>query len=158
MHYIDINTYSRKWIFTHASMPVPAEDLVQIKPLSQARSATLWREHISSQSPDSDHFGKGDWAGEDKNWTETVEWQAAWDDDEPALPEVLADFLDWEDNTPVYFCYEKYNLIETSWGVFKRNWKNFLFFDDGPLLIARKKTQAVWFHSNGTCKIGHRSA
>ncbi|MDO6705642.1 DUF2947 domain-containing protein [Photobacterium sp. 1_MG-2023] len=157
MHYIDINAYSRKWIFTHASMPVPAADLAQIHPLTQARSATLWREHISAQSPDADHFGQGDWPAQDKNWIDTVNWQDAWDhDDDNALPEALAAFLAWEDNTPVYFCYEKYNLIETRWDVFKRHWKNFLFFDDGPILIAKKQTQAVWFQSDGTCRIGHR--
>ncbi|OAN13738.1 hypothetical protein A3K86_14345 [Photobacterium jeanii] len=156
MHYVDLDSYSRKWIFTHASMPVEENDLAQIRPFTQARSSQLWGEHISRQSPDADHFEKGDWAAEKKMWSEPVEWQQAWDEDEPALPQEILDFIDWEDNTTVYFCYEKYNLIETKWGVFKRNWKNFLFFDDGPILMGKKKTQVIWFQSNGNCTLGHR--
>ncbi len=82
---------------------------------------------MSSQSSDADHFEKGDWAFDKKIWSDAMDWQQAWDSDEPELPaELLAD-IKWEDNTTIFFCYEKYNIIETKWGVFKRNWKNFLF-------------------------------
>ena len=157
MNYVELNSYTRKWIFTHASMPVAEADLALIKPFTQARSAQLWVEHISKQSPDADHFGQGDWASNDRIWSEAFNWQQAWDGDDAALPTELAEFIDWEDNTTVFFCYEKYNIIETQWGVFKRNWKNFLFFDDGPMLIGRKKKQAVWFSSKGTYRMALRS-
>ncbi|MDX1300963.1 DUF2947 domain-containing protein [Photobacterium sp.] len=157
MNYVELEQYSRRWIFTHASMPVAADDLEQIKPFTQARSSQIWCEHISSQSPDADHFEKGDWAHVDKIWSESIDWQNAWDSDDIDLPPELLEFINWEDNTTVFFCYEKYNVIETKWGVFKRNWKNFLFFDDGPILIGRKKKQALWFNSNGTFKCGHRA-
>ncbi|WP_273857215.1 DUF2947 domain-containing protein [Photobacterium sp. GSS17] len=156
MNYVELDSYSRKWIFTHASMPVEADDLAQIKPFTQARSAQLWREHVSSQSPDADHFEKGDWPADQKIWSQSFDWQSAWDGDDIDLPDAISAELSWEDNTTVFFCYEKYNVVETKWGVFKRNWKNFLFFDDGPLLLGRKKKQAVWFKSNGTFQIGHR--
>ncbi|MCP4954915.1 DUF2947 domain-containing protein [Photobacterium aquimaris] len=156
MNYTEFDSYVRKWIFTHASMPVAEADLVQIKPFTQARSAQLWCEHVSNQSSDADHFEKGDWAFDKKIWSEAMDWQQAWDSDEPELPaELLAD-IKWEDNTTIFFCYEKYNIIETKWGVFKRNWKNFLFFDDGPLLLGRKQKQVVWFQSNGTFQLATR--
>ncbi|WP_299014258.1 DUF2947 domain-containing protein [uncultured Photobacterium sp.] len=158
MNYVELDSYSRKWIFTHASMPVEADDLAQIKPFTQARSAQIWREHISSQSPDADHFEKGDWAFDKNIWSESIDWQQAWDsDDDENLPSEILELIDWEDNTTIFFCYEKYNVIETKWGVFKRNWKNFLFFDDGPMLIGRKKKQVLWFNSNGTYKYANRS-
>ena len=156
MNYVELDNYSRKWIFTHASMPVAESDLALIKPFTQARSAQIWGEHVSRQSPDADHFENGDWAHNDKIWSAPIDWQQAWDSDEPEMPEEMLDFLDWEDNTTVFFCYEKYNVIETKWGVFKRNWKNFLFFDDGPMLLGRKKTQAVWFSSKGTFRLANR--
>ena len=86
-----------------------------------------------------------------------MDWQQAWDGDEPELPAELLANIKWEDNTTIFFCYEKYNIIETKWGVFKRNWKNFLFFDDGPLLLGRKQNQVVWFQSNGTFQLATRS-
>jgi len=33
--------------------------------------------------------------------------------------------------------------------VFKRTWKAFLFLDNGPILVGKKKKQALQFHSNG---------
>ncbi len=104
MNYTELDNYTRKWIFTHASMPVPAADLEQIKPLTQARSAQLWQEHISKQSPDADHFEQGDWAFDAKIWSTPEDWQDAWDDDELALPEAILTAIKWEDNTTVYFC------------------------------------------------------
>ena len=157
MNYTELDNYTRKWIFTHASMPVPTADLEQIKPLTQARSSQLWQEHISKQSPDSDHFEHGDWAADTKIWSEPEDWQDAWDnDDDASLPDAILAALQWEDNTTIYFCYEKYNIVETKWGVFKRNWKNFLFFDDGPILLVRKQKQALWFQSNGTYQLASR--
>ncbi|MGR5114419.1 DUF2947 domain-containing protein [Photobacterium damselae] len=157
MNYIELDNYSRKWIFTHASMPVAETDLAQIKPLTQARSAQIWREFISSQSADADHFEQGDWAFDKNIWSEAKDWQTAWDEDENILPDGLLDSIQWEDNTTAFFCYEKYNVIETKWSVFKRNWKNFLFFDDGPMLIGRKQEQVLWFKSNGTYLQGLRA-
>ncbi|MBT0323425.1 DUF2947 family protein, partial [Vibrio campbellii] len=54
------------------------------------------------------------------------------------------------------FCYEKYNVIETKWSTFKKHWKNFLFYDDGPILIGRRRAQALWFDSKGNVKLGER--
>jgi hypothetical protein len=89
MNYTEFDSYVRKWIFTHASMPVAEADLVQIKPFTQARSAQLWCEHVSSQSPDADHFEKDDWAFDKKIWSDAIDWQQAWDSDEPELPAAL---------------------------------------------------------------------
>lgn len=156
MNYTPLDEYSRKWIFTHQSIPVSSDDLEQIKPLTQARSAQLWREHISNQSPDAERLLREDWASVESNWVESVDWQACWDSDDIELPEEVLDFIDWEDDVTVFFCYEKYNIIETKWGVFKRCWKNFLFFDDLPFLIGKRKAQAVWFSSDGMAKLGQR--
>ncbi|NOI75290.1 DUF2947 family protein [Vibrio coralliilyticus] len=156
MSYLTLDEYQRKWIFTHQSMPVPEQDLAQIKPMTQARSAQLWKENISAQSPDAERLSSGDWPMKDSNWKESLGWMAAWEADEEALPEGVAEFIDWQDDVTVYFCYEKYNVIETKWSVFKKHWKNFLFYDDGPILIGRRRKEALWFDSEGNVKLGHR--
>ncbi|MGY3687428.1 DUF2947 domain-containing protein [Vibrio coralliilyticus] len=156
MSYLTLDEYQRKWIFTHQSMPVPEQDLAQIKPMTQARAAQLWKENISAQSPDAERLSSGDWPMKDSNWKENLDWMAAWEADEEALPEGVAEFIDWQDDVTVYFCYEKYNVIETKWSVFKKHWKNFLFYDDGPILIGRRRKEALWFDSEGNVKLGHR--
>ncbi|MFZ6039725.1 DUF2947 domain-containing protein [Vibrio natriegens] len=156
MSYLPLDEYQRKWIFTHQSMPVPEEDLAQIKPMSQARSAQFWKENISAQSPDMDRLSSQDWPMKESNWSETVDWMAAWESDEPEMPTEVETHIDWQDDVTVYFCYEKYNVIETKWSIFKKYWKNFLFYDDGPMLLGRRRAQALWFDSKGNVKLGER--
>ncbi len=43
MSYLPLDQYQRKWIFTHASMPVPEADLAQIKPMEPLRAAQFGR-------------------------------------------------------------------------------------------------------------------
>lgn len=156
MSYIPLDEYQRKWIFTHQSMPLPEEDLVQLQPMTQARAAQLWKENISAQSPDSERFSSSDWPMKASNWSESVDWMANWESDDESLPQAVLEHLDWQDDVTVYFCYEKYNIIETKWAIFKKHWKNFLFYDDGPMLIARRRDQALWFSDDGQVKLGRR--
>ncbi|PMO52455.1 hypothetical protein BCT11_24940 [Vibrio sp. 10N.222.52.B12] len=157
MSYLPLDEYQRKWIFTHQSMPVPEEDLAFIKPMSQARAAQFWKENVSAQSPDMDRLSSSDWLMKEQNWSQEVDWMAAWEDDEQGLPEEVITFIDWQDDVTVYFCYEKYNVIETKWSIFKKYWKNFLFYDDGPMLLGRRRSEALWFDSKGNVKLGERS-
>ncbi len=156
MSYLTLDEYQRKWIFTHQSMPVPESDLEAIKPMTQARASQLWKENISAQSPDADRLSSSDWPMKESNWKETVDWMAAWESDDESLPEEVLTFMDWQDDVTVYFCYEKYNVIETKWSTFKKHWKNFLFYDDGPILIGRRRAEALWFDSHGNVKLGCR--
>ncbi|MGF1740422.1 DUF2947 domain-containing protein [Vibrio profundum] len=156
MSYIPLESYSRKWIFTHQSMPIPEQDLALIKPMSQVRAAQFWQENISPQSPDSDRLSSGDWPSQDKSWQGEVSWMENWEDDELGLPDEVLQHIDWQDDVTVYFCYEKYNVIETKWSIFRQHWKNFLFYDDGPILLGRRRKQALWFDSKGKVKLGMR--
>ena len=157
MSYLTLDEYQRKWIFTHQSMPVPEEDLAAIKPMTQVRASQLWKENISAQSPDADRLSSSDWPMKESNWKQEVDWMAAWEADDEAMPLELTEFIDWQDDVTVYFCYEKYNVIETKWSVFKKHWKNFLFYDDGPFLIGRRRKEALWFDTKGTVKLGFRN-
>lgn len=157
MSYTTLDEYQRKWIFTHQSMPLPQEDLEKIKPMTQARASQFWKENVSPQSPDSERLSSQDWPSKASNWTEEVNWMVNWEADEPELPEEILAHIDWQDDVTVYFCYEKYNILETKWSVFKKHWKNFLFYDDGPILLGRRRNEALWFSTKGTVKIGHRA-
>ncbi|QFU23537.1 DUF2947 domain-containing protein [Shewanella eurypsychrophilus] len=154
--YISLEQYTRKWIFNHKDLPVTDEDKAFIKPLDQKGSMQVWNKWISNRSSRTEQFSKGDWAAKGDVWTETDDWQSAWDSEDPALPEMFAAHFDWADDAVVYFCYEKYQVIETRWDVFVRNWKCFFFFDDGPLLISPKQKQAALILQNGQYQIGHR--
>ncbi|GAD79203.1 DUF2947 domain-containing protein [Vibrio ezurae] len=156
MDYISLDDYSRKWIFTHQSMPIPEQDLAAIMPMTQAKSSVFWKDNISKQSPDAERMSSQDWATSNQNWLDSVNWMSNWESDDQGLPDEIFEHIDWQDDVTVYFCYEKYNVIQTTWSIFKAHWKNFLFFDDGPILVARRRKQALWFTSDGQVKLGNR--
>lgn len=156
MSYIPLDEYSKRWIFRHKDLPVSEQDLQAIKPMTASRSLQLWQAQVSAQSLDHSFFQKDDWAGNSKSWLEEGPWQDAWDSNDNALPELMQQHFDWEDNTTVYVCYDSDHVIETNWGVFCRAWKNFLFLDDGTLLIGRKRKQVAQFFDNGQMRIGQK--
>lgn len=150
--------YPEGWIFRHRELPVAAADLEAILPLTPAASRQLWIQQISREATHATHFMNDDWPARNGVWTEQGEWQSAWDSDSNELPDILAAHLSWDDNTIVYFCYHAEHVIQTTWKVFRNNWKNFLFYDDEPLLIGKKRQQTVQFHSDGKFHIGMRPA
>ncbi|WP_411020875.1 DUF2947 family protein, partial [Salmonella sp. ZJJH19_0138] len=86
-----------------------------------------------------DFFEKTDWCGNDDNFSQTIAWEAAWEEGAEQLPTEILTHLDWQANTTVYFCMARDNIIETSFDVFKRNWQNFMFLADGSLLLGKKR-------------------
>ncbi|GAA0789721.1 MULTISPECIES: DUF2947 domain-containing protein [Pseudomonadati] len=154
--YIPFESYKRKWIFNHKDLPVSEDDKALIMPLSDKSAMEVWNKWISNKSSRAEQFAKGDWPAKQDAWRATEHWQSAWDSNENMLPEAIIEHIQWPDDAKVYFCYEKYQVIETRWDVFVRNWKCFLFFDDGPLLISPNHKQALIFEQNGQYKLGIR--
>ncbi len=158
MRYIPIEQYSKAWIFRHRDLPIPADQLVQIKPLAKQRAEQVWAEYISRGCSHPEHFSNDDWAGRGKSWLGSDYWQSAWDSDSAALPVLLSEHLSgWEADTKIFFCYQSDHIVETCWQVWRNHWKNFLFFDNGPLLIGRKRNQVVQFFDNGSFRVGKRA-
>lgn len=153
--YIAFDDYKRKWIFTHQSMPICSKDKDAIKPMSEYRSHQIWREHISKVSFNADHFDKEDWPLQANVWQHEIDWQTAWEK-EQELPIFFEQHFPWQDNHVIYFCYDKNNIIETQWGMFKKYWKNFLFYDDNPLLLGKKRKEVAMFEQTGLVKLGLR--
>jgi len=156
MNYLPLESLKNAWIFKHKSLPITDADLVKIKPMSTERANILWDTFISRQADHPDFFKKGDWPADNNNWSDQAKWEGIWDSDEKQLPVLIENHLDWDQNTVVYYCSSRDNVIETSWVVFQRCWKNFLFMDDGPILLGKKRQQVVQFTSNGLFKVGQK--
>jgi len=154
--YIPFESYKRKWIFNHKDLPVSEDDKALIMPLSDKSAMEVWNKWISNKSSRAEQFAKGDWPAKQDAWRATEHWQSAWDSNDNQLPDAIIEHIQWPDDAKVYFCYEKYQVIETRWDVFVRNWKCFLFFDDGPLLISPNYKQALMFEQSGQYKLGIR--
>ena len=154
--YLPLDKYKYAWVFRRQDMAVSESDLEKIKPLTAARAAEVWRGQISTVCLFPSHLGQGDWANDERTWVGRDRWQEAWDRADNALPELLADHIGWEPNVVVYFCYKHDHVVETTWGVFQRAWKSFLFFDDGPLLVGKKRKEVAQFFEDGTMAVGSR--
>ena len=156
MSHIPLEQLKNAWIFKHKSLPISDVDLTKIKPMATDRANVLWDTFISRQADHPDFFKKGDWPFDQSSWQDQGKWEGIWDSNEENLPELIATTIAWDNNTVVYYSSNRDNVIETTWAVFKRCWKNFLFMDDGCLLIGKKRKEIVQFNSNGSFKVGNK--
>jgi hypothetical protein len=155
MDYQTLSDYDQGWIFRHRELPVPDELAADIRPLTAESALVYWRQHVSKEATHASHFLGDDWPSANGVWHTRADWQTQWESDDNSLPEEL-DFQDWEANTQVFFCYDSQHVIQTSWRTFRQCWKNFLFYDEEPLLLARKRLQVARFHSDGSFEVGSR--
>jgi len=154
MSYTPLDQLKNAWIFKHKSLPISESDLRKIKPMVKNRANILWDTFISRQVDHPDFFKKGDWPFDKSNWQNQGDWEGIWDSNKENLPELMTTSIAWDNNTVVYYCSNRDNVIETTWAVFNRCWKNFLFMDDGCILIGKKRKESVQFNSNGSFKVG----
>lgn len=156
MNYTPLQDFKLGWIFRHRELPIPEQALLTIKPLAIASANQFWRTAVSRQATHANHFMSDDWPAHNGVWSEKLNWQERWEGVNPEIPELLAEHCHWEGNTRVFFCYDIDHVIETTWAVFCSHWKNFLFYDDEPILIGKSRSQAAIFHSDGSFQVGIR--
>lgn len=150
MAYKSLDSFSKSWIFRREDPKVSEQDLAAIRLQDDARSAGTWRDYISDNQLHPDHFTEKDWLENSDLQIAKIQWEKVWDSASPHLPDELLEHVEsWGDDTTVFFCCDSELVFEMPWAVFKRTWKTFLFLDNGPVLVAKKKKQAVQFHSNG---------
>lgn len=150
--YQSLDQFPKSWIFKRQDPKVMPEDLQAIRLLSEERAAQIWRDYVSDGQVHPDHFTANDWLNKDaaKVMDGKLQWEKVWDSEQSALPDaVLEHFASWGEDTTVFFCCHSDVVFELPWGVFQRCWKAFLFLDNGPVLVGKKKKHAAQFHSNG---------
>jgi hypothetical protein len=154
MDYQTLDSYRYTWFYKHQEMPVSDDDLLTIKPLVENRSNQLWHQLVSKNANHPDLFAKEDWPAQPKTWINSANWQKNWDSDDALLPDEIDEHISWEMNTVVYFCYHADHIVETTWEMFSKYWKNFLFLDNGPILIGKRRKEVIQFLDDGSFKIG----
>ncbi|GAB3476547.1 DUF2947 family protein [Marinomonas epiphytica] len=152
--YQALENFNKYWVFKRQDPQVSAADLQQIKWLADSNAANVWRDYVSNEQIHPDHLTENDWPANEAATQAVVNWEQAWDSEDEALPQECLDHLvHWNEDTKVYFCNHNEQVFETTWGVFQRCWKAFLFMDNGPILLGRKKKQAVQFFSDGKANL-----
>jgi len=86
-------------------------------------------------------------------------WENDWNSGNiNGLPDFLKKHVDLlEDEIIVYF-WSRGCGVETTWGVFLRNWINFLFEDEAPILLCPCTRFSVMFGPGGYMLIGSKNS
>ncbi|MFY8273039.1 DUF2947 family protein [Pseudoalteromonas sp. SSDWG2] len=156
MNYLSLDEYSKAWVFRHQELWIPADKLALIKPMTPTRSAVLWTTFISRDKDHPDFFTDSDWVKQAEHFAhDDVFWERAFED-EASIPQEILAHLDWHDNTTVYFCLNRDEVIETRFDIFKAHWQNFMFLADGSFLIGKKRKQVVQFMESGFARLGEQ--
>jgi hypothetical protein len=168
--YIPLKTFEAYWFFEDPA--VTETDLKNIRPFSEEYASKYWLDNIYGER----HLMIVDTAlcllchaqnsGERErlcdNWICSLKKAGYnclddWNNDNiRGLSDFLSGCADLPDNEPVVFFWYKESGIETTWGVFLRNWINFLYDDESPVLICPRTGFSVRFVSDGTLYWGYR--
>ena len=148
-----LSEYESEWMFTDKDLPVSSEDRNKIEPLGEIESAKLWTERISSSARHPAEISDTDWEKLFPFKSERMPWHEEWNSGSMDLPECLNQ-IEWGELEVVYFAFGRLDIIRTNWSVFQRNWKCFLFHDEGPLLFSESGTGIVSFGADGKYIIG----
>lgn len=146
--YRPLSDSGKEWGFRREEPFVSEQDRAQILLLNPVAGANIWRDYVSDAYLFPDLFADDVWVK--ANRVGGADWEALWESDESGFPvEALEHCDNWGDDTKIYFCCHADFVIETTWGVFLRTWKAFLFLDSDAILVGRKKKQALQFCANG---------
>ncbi|MCL2671444.1 MAG: DUF2947 domain-containing protein [Clostridiales bacterium] len=172
--YIPLYINGSNWIFRN---PVVDEnDLKNIRPFSKEYASKYWSDNIYSEhhlqigagnlyslyyAPNSKKENLQ--IGSSNNWICTLQeaeynWMNDWNDDNiQGLPGFLSSCVDLPEDELIIFFWSKSRGLETTWGVFLRNWINFLYDDESPILICLRTGYSIRFGQTGTLYLGYKN-
>lgn len=150
--YRSLSESGKEWVFRREEPAVTPDDRAAILLLSETAGANIWRDYVSDEHLYPDLLSQQSWVK--RGVIDQCDWENAWESDDEALPEKVLDHCSqWGGDTKIYFCCHADLVLETTWAVFQRNWKAFLFLDSDSILVGRKKKQAVQFAEQGDAKL-----
>ncbi|RDL45702.1 DUF2947 domain-containing protein [Marinomonas piezotolerans] len=146
--YRALSACGKEWVFLREEPFVSESDRAAIQLMSEQAGANIWRDYISGEHLYPELFASDMWVNTQVQ-TE-VPWEARWESDNESLPEEVLEYCSqWGQDTRIYFCCHSDLVFETTWGVFERTWKAFLFLGADLILVGRKKKQALQFKETG---------
>ena len=146
------------WYFFDPDLLLPDTLRSQIMPLEREAALAFWAEFVSAV-PHERH----PMALPARHWLDNRDlrgpnWQPSWNN--PSDQDPIADFLQgrilWPDDAEVFFVWGHDYIVKTTWGIFLKAWRCFLFDDEGPFLISLGRPEFVQFGPGGSLAIGHK--
>jgi len=154
--YISMESFGINWFFYVEDMEIPEEDIKNIKPLSKDYSTFIWNMNINNRKH---HFAL---LSKDEKLSLSLtemdyHWQQDWNNGTyENLSNYLSENIICKPSDKVIVFWQKEHSVETSWDIFLRHWANFLFDDEGVILVSRTYENILLFTSDGMIQMGKR--
>ena len=128
-----------------------------IKVLTKNSSIEFWGKYFSKKNKTVMQLDKDDWVLKVK-WENIGYWTKDYDCNCISnVKNLLMKCINWDGNASIYFCSSCYNILKTSWSIFLDNWIEFITYnEDGAIIIAENKSEAVSFAAIGLIQITNR--
>lgn len=142
----------------HDRVPIPESDRARVERLDVASSRAVWRAVFGGVAP-ATFDALNDWLSRLRDGGERFRWVDAWEASDYGWAErTLRPHFPWPDETTVLFIWTPDRALQTSFGIFLRHWRAFLFDDEGPLLASMSGDEVAWFWPGSSGVVGRRSA
>lgn len=155
--YIDMKYYPNNWYFYDKDISIADCDIEKIKPFTQQYCSFLWNHYISKSGRHSILLKPDEWLVELLKNNPICYFDTDWNENRyDTLRDLLSECLHFNNQDHIYFFWNREDGIETTWEIFLRYWINFLFNDEGPILINPSSKHVIRFGSDGSVRIGKR--
>ena len=147
------------WHFFVKDCPVPDDCLPLIRPFTEEAARAVWCEFIDSDARHSHPMMLTDtsWPVQLLSSSTSAHWQDDWNDDSATdFGAWLRRIVTWPDDAPVIFTWASTDSVETTWSVFCRCWRSFLFDDEGPFIWSLQQSDAIRFMPSGVAYVERR--
>ena len=131
-------------------------DLNKIQVLSEEVSKEQWVKYVSAIDRHFMLLKEDEWPSlivQDKNYL--YHWLEDWNNDEQAVFSQILEAINVSADSLIYIFWMKEVSVKTIWGVFTANWANFLYEDEGCIVVI-PESEAALVLSNGQAWIGER--
>lgn len=133
-------------------------DLDRIIILDEIASEKLWHEYVSEQNRHFKELNDDEWPSKIVSKNRCLySWGENWNDNDFDPFKFLLNGLSIPNNALLYVFWMKEIGLKTCWEVFCNNWGNFLYEDEGCILVLPEIDRSLVL-SNGLAWIGERGA
>lgn len=129
------------WMFTDDTIGMSDADLGKLHFLRESYALVIWASTIRPFLQRMDYSA-----------SQRFDWEEEWDDSRSQFPSSILPQDAASPEDMLYFAWSPRMAVETTWAVFRRNWKCFLFHDEGPVLLVGGRL--VQFLPDGKCVRG----
>jgi len=131
-------------------------DIEKIKILSELNSSSKWENFVSLSNRHFMLLQDDEWPSKiiaDDNFL--YRWVEDWNEDFFLHFSSILNAIDLPGNSELYVFWMKEVGLKTNWDVFCRNWINFLYEDEGCILVLPDSDKSIVL-SNGVAWLGTR--